>query len=167
MRTAALTQRVALGAFTALALAACTPSDPQPAGPPQVLSGDAVTKAARAALAAAEAEGQHVTVSIVDRAGNERLRLTGDGAGPQSGDSARGKAFTAAAWGKPTSELTDQVSGGGASLRDIPGTVFLGGGVPVIAGSPIAGIGVAGAPSEDLDEEFASAGLEAIEGDLG
>ncbi|MER7082579.1 Uncharacterized conserved protein GlcG, DUF336 family [Saccharopolyspora kobensis] len=160
MRTAALTRRVALGAFAALALAACTPTEPQPAGPPQVLSPDAASKAAHAALDAAEAEGQRVTVSIVDRSGNERIRLTSDGAGPQSGESAKRKAFTAAAWGQPTSELD------GAALRGIPGTLFLGGGVPVIAGSPIAGIGVAGAPSGDLDEEFARAGLEAVEAEL-
>ncbi|MFE7615673.1 heme-binding protein, partial [Streptomyces sp. NPDC057496] len=39
----------------------------------------------------------------------------------------------------------------------------LGGGAPVQAGgAPIAGIGVAGAPSGDLDEKFAQAGAAAL-----
>ncbi|MBC3191921.1 heme-binding protein [Pseudonocardia sp. C8] len=154
------------GLTAAHAAAAPPPQPPAAVVQQPVLGIDAATKAAHAALDAAEAEGQRVTVSIVDRAGNERVRLTGDGAGPQSGESARRKAFTAVAWGRATSELSGQVGGNGATLRDIPGTLFLAGGVPVIAGSPIAGIGVAGAPSGDLDEEFARAGLDAVRADL-
>ncbi|MEE1813598.1 heme-binding protein, partial [Streptomyces sp. SP18ES09] len=46
---------------------------------------------------------------------------------------------------------------------DIPGTLFLAGGAPVTAkGAPIAGIGVAGAPSGDLDEKFAQAGVASL-----
>ncbi|WP_033203687.1 heme-binding protein [Streptomyces wedmorensis] len=42
-------------------------------------------------------------------------------------------------------------------------TLFLGGGAPVTAkGAPIAGIGVAGAPSGDLDEKFAQAGVASL-----
>ncbi|MER7011872.1 heme-binding protein [Saccharopolyspora sp. NPDC000359] len=155
-----------LGGVTGLTAAQADPAQQQPPAAviqQPVLSIDAATKAAQAALDAAEAKGQRVTVSIVDRAGTERVRLTGDGAGPQSGESARRKAFTAVAWGRATSELGKQVGGNGASLRDIPGTLFLGGGVPVTAGSPIAGVGVAGAPSGELDEEFARAGLNAIQ----
>lgn len=161
-----------LGGATGITVAQADPT-PQQAPQPrpaavvqQALSVDAATKAAQAALDAAEAKGQRVTVSIVDRAGNERVQLTGDGAGPQSVESAKRKAYTAVAWGKPTSELSEQAGGQGATLRDIPGTLFLAGGVPVSAGSPIAGIGVAGAPSGDLDEEFAKAGLQAVQADL-
>ncbi|MDA3628744.1 heme-binding protein [Saccharopolyspora sp. WRP15-2] len=161
-----------LGGATGLTVAQAAPAPQQAPQPPAaviqqpVLSVDAATKAAQAALDAAEAKGQRVTVSIVDRAGNERVRLTGDGAGPQSGESAKRKAFTAVAWGKPTAELGKGITGDGPTLRDIPGTLFLGGGVPVTAGSPIAGIGVAGAPSADLDAEFANAGLQAIQAEL-
>ncbi|GAA2774332.1 heme-binding protein [Saccharopolyspora taberi] len=159
-----------LGGATGLTAAQAGPAAQQqaPAAVLQqpVLSVDAAAKAAQAALDAAEAKGQRVTVSIVDRAGNERVRLTGDGAGPQSGESAKRKAFTAVAWGRATSELGRQATGDGPTLRDIPGTLFLAGGVPVTAGSPIAGIGVAGAPSGDLDEEFARAGLQAVQAGL-
>ncbi|WP_406692967.1 heme-binding protein [Saccharopolyspora sp. ID03-671] len=161
-----------LGGATGLTVAQADPTAQQAPKPSAVvaqqpvLSADAAIKAAQAALDAAEAKGQHVTVSVVDRAGNERVQLTGDGAGPQSFDSAERKAYTAVAWGKTTSELSKQAGGQGATLRDIPNTLFLAGGVPVSAGTPIAGIGVAGAPSGDLDEEFAEAGLQAIQADL-
>ncbi|MEU1707842.1 heme-binding protein [Streptomyces sp. NPDC005706] len=123
---------------------------------------DAAIDAARAALDAAEKENQRVTVAVVDRNGNTVVTLRGDGAGPQSYDSAIKKAYTAVSWNAPTSELAKRLEQA-PNLKDISGTLFLAGGTPVAAaGSPIAGIGVAGAPSGDLDEKFARAGVAAI-----
>ncbi|MGW5042497.1 GlcG/HbpS family heme-binding protein [Streptomyces parvulus] len=123
---------------------------------------DAATEAAQAALKAAKKEGQRVTVAVVDRNGNTILTMRGDGAGPQSYESAERKAFTAVSWNAPTSELEGRLESA-PNLKDIPGTLFLGGGVPVTAGkAPIAGVGVAGAPSGTLDEKFARAGAEAL-----
>lgn len=123
---------------------------------------DAATEAAQAALDAAEKENQRVTVAVVDRNGNTIVTLRGDGAGPQSYESAERKAFTAVSWNAPTSQLTERLQQA-PTLKDIPGTLFLAGGVPVTAGNaPIAGIGVAGAPSGALDERFAQAGAQAI-----
>ncbi|MGW8557829.1 GlcG/HbpS family heme-binding protein [Streptomyces tubercidicus] len=125
---------------------------------------DAATKAAQAALDAAEKENQRVTVAVVDRNGNTIVTLRGDGAGPQSYESAERKAFTAAAWNAPTSQLVERLQQA-PNLKDIPGTLFLAGGVPVTAeNAPIAGIGVAGAPSGTLDEKFAQAGANAVAG---
>ncbi|MFJ6523576.1 heme-binding protein [Streptomyces filamentosus] len=122
----------------------------------------AATKAAKAALDAAEAENQRVTVAVVDRNGNTLVTLRGDGAGPQSYESAIRKAYTAVSWNAPTSVLAGRLAQA-PNLKDIPGTLFLGGGAPVTAGGgPVAGIGVAGAPSGDLDEEFARAGVAAL-----
>lgn len=123
---------------------------------------DAATKAAQAALDAAEKENQRVTVAVVDRNGNTIVTLRGDGAGPQSYESAERKAFTAVSWNAPTSQLTERLQQA-PNLKDIPGTLFLAGGVPVTAANaPIAGIGVAGAPSGALDEKFAQAGADAV-----
>ncbi|KOG21422.1 GlcG/HbpS family heme-binding protein, partial [Streptomyces viridochromogenes] len=114
---------------------------------------EAATKAAQATLDAAEKENQRVSVAVVDRNGNTIVTLRGDGAGPQSYESAVKKAFTAVSWNAPTSELVKRLANA-PTLKDIPGTLFLGGGAPVTAkGAPIAGIGVAGAPSGDLDEK--------------
>ncbi|MFH8725768.1 heme-binding protein [Streptomyces termitum] len=120
---------------------------------------EAATDAAEAVLDAAQKENQRVSVAIVDRNGNTILTLRGDGAGPQSYEAAQKKAFTAVSWNAPTSELAKRLTNA-PTLKDIPGTLFLGGGAPVTAdGAPIAGIGVAGAPSGDLDEKFAQAGV--------
>ncbi|MCM1969384.1 heme-binding protein [Streptomyces sp. G1] len=126
------------------------------------LSIDAATKAAQTALDAAKKENQRVTVAVVDRNGNTIVTLRGDGAGPQSYDAAQRKAYTAVSWNAPTSVLAGRLAQT-PTLKDIPGTLFLGGGAPVTAkNAPIAGIGVAGAPSGDLDEKFAQAGVAAL-----
>ncbi|MFM9633043.1 MULTISPECIES: GlcG/HbpS family heme-binding protein [Streptomyces] len=122
----------------------------------------AATEAAQAAVDAAEKENQRVSVAVVDRNGNTLVALRGDGAGPQSYESAERKAFTAVSWNAPTSELAKRLEQA-PNLKDIPGTLFLGGGAPVTAqGAPVAGIGVAGAPSGELDEKFARAGVAAL-----
>ena len=48
------------------------------------LTVEAATRAAQAALDAAQKNGQHVSVAVVDRNGVTRVLLKGDGAGPQS-----------------------------------------------------------------------------------
>ncbi|MFF0216483.1 GlcG/HbpS family heme-binding protein [Streptomyces vinaceus] len=126
------------------------------------LTVDAATRAAQAALEAAQKENQKVTVAVVDRNGNTIVTLRGDGAGPQSYESAQRKAFTAVSWNAPTSVLAGRLAQT-PNLKDIPGTLFLGGGTPVQAkGAPVAGIGVAGAPSGDLDEKYAKAGADSL-----
>lgn len=126
------------------------------------LTVEAATRAAQATLDAAEEANQRITVAVVDRNGNTIVILRGDGAGPQSYESAQRKAFTAVSWNAPTSELVKRLEQA-PNLKDIPGTLFLGGGAPVqVKGAPIAGIGVAGAPSGALDEQFAQAGVAAL-----
>ncbi|MFJ2739321.1 heme-binding protein [Streptomyces sp. NPDC087440] len=122
----------------------------------------AATKAAEAVLDAAKKDNQRVSVAVVDRNGNTIVSLRGDGAGPQSPESAVKKGYTAVSWNAPTSELAKRLAQA-PNLKDIPGTLFLAGGAPVQAkGAPIAGIGVAGAPSGDLDEKFAQAGVASL-----
>ncbi|MFE3630673.1 GlcG/HbpS family heme-binding protein [Streptomyces goshikiensis] len=163
------------GAVSASASASTAPtaraeSAPAPAAPAKDknfttsthLTIDAASRAARAALDAAGKEGQKVTVAVVDRSGNTLVTLRGDGAGPQSYESAQRKAFTAVSWNAPTSVLAGRLAQT-PNLKDIPGTLFLAGGAPVQAsGAPVAGIGVAGAPSGDLDEKFAKAGVDSL-----
>ncbi|MEU5437670.1 heme-binding protein [Streptomyces sp. NPDC020719] len=126
------------------------------------LTVDAAMKAADAALDAARHDNQRVSVAVVDRNGNTVVTLRGDGAGPQSYESAGRKAYTAVSWNAPTSVLAGRLAQA-PNLKDIPGTLFLAGGAPVQAkGAPVAGIGVAGAPSGDLDEKYAAAGVAAL-----
>ena len=132
------------------------------------LSADAAMRAAEAALARCAGDGNRVSVAVVDRSGNERATLRGDGAGPHTYESAVQKAFTAASFATPTSELQQRTQDpAAAGLRDIPDVLMLAGGLPVQAGNePVAGVGVAGAPGGDLDEACAQAGIDAIAGDL-
>ncbi|MEU6660452.1 heme-binding protein [Streptomyces sp. NPDC046821] len=160
---------VAAGTFGTMSASAATPA----AAPMANVKGnttttsthltvEAATKAAQAALDAAKKENQRVSVAVVDRNGNTIVTLRGDGAGPQAYESAVKKAYTAVSWNAPTSELAKRLQQT-PNLKDIPGTLFLGGGAPVDAkNAPIAGVGVAGAPSGDLDEKFAQAGVAAL-----
>lgn len=133
------------------------------------LSVQAATEAAEAALAQCQADGLgFVSVAVVDRFGQVQAMLRGDNAAEHTMESARLKGYTAAAFGANTSELTERAAGDGATIRDIPGTLFLAGGVSVKAGeSSIAGIGVGGAPQGTADEACAQAGLGAIADSLG
>src|SRR5690349_2029718 len=120
--------------------------------------------AVRAALAKCEADKlPFVTVALVDRFGTVQALLRGDNAAEHTIEAATQKAYTAAAFGTPTSELAKRINGNGPSIADLPGTLFLAGGVPLkVNGVSVAGIGVGGAPDGALDEACAAAGADAI-----
>ncbi|MFE6777795.1 heme-binding protein [Streptomyces sp. NPDC057702] len=168
----AVAATLAAGTFGALSANAASPKAAPAAAPAATAKGhttqsthltiESATKAAKAALDAAKKSDQRVSVAVVDRNGNTVVTLRGDGAGPQSYDSAVQKAYTSVSWNAPTSELAGRLKDA-PNLKDIPHTLFLAGGAPVaVKGAPIAGIGVAGAPSGDLDERFAQAGVAAL-----
>ncbi|MGW0040821.1 GlcG/HbpS family heme-binding protein [Rhodococcus sp. NPDC003348] len=125
-------------------------------------------RAAQAALAKCQADGLgFVTVSVVDRAGNVQAMLRGDNAAQHTVEASRAKGYTAAAFGANTSDLAGRAKGDGPTVADLPGTLFLPGGVTVKVGNAsIAGIGVGGAPDGNADQACAAAGLAAIAGSL-
>lgn len=130
------------------------------------ISVDASAAAVRAALGKCQADKlPFVTVALVDRFGTVQALLRGDNAAEHTIEAARQKAYTAAAFGTPTSELSKRINGNGPSIADLPGTLFLAGGVPLkVNGVSVAGIGVGGAPDGVLDEACAAAGAESIAG---
>lgn len=125
-------------------------------------------RAAQAALARCQADGlRFVTVSVVDRFGNVQAMLRGDNAAQHTVEASRAKGYTAAAFGADTSDLAGRAKGDGATVADLPGTLFLPGGVSVKAGdTSIAGIGVGGAPDGNADQACAAACLAEIAGSL-
>ncbi|QCQ93147.1 GlcG/HbpS family heme-binding protein [Rhodococcus sp. SGAir0479] len=125
-------------------------------------------RAAQAALARCQADGLgFVTVAVVDRAGNVQAMLRGDNAAQHTVEAARAKGYTAAAFGANTSDLAGRVKGEGPTIADLPGTLFLPGGVSVKVGNAsVAGIGVGGAPDGNADQACAAAGLADIAGSL-
>ena len=130
------------------------------------IAAGASAKAVSAALAKCAADKlPFVTVALVDRFGTVQALLRGDNAAEHTIEAAKQKAYTAAAFGAPTSELSKRINGNGPSIADLPGTLFLAGGVPLrVNGVSVAGIGVGGAPDGALDETCAAAGAEAITG---
>jgi uncharacterized protein GlcG (DUF336 family) len=129
------------------------------------LSAKLAMEAVTAALDSCVAEGYRVSVAIVDRTGLVRATVRGDGAGPHTHESALRKAYTSATLGALTSELATRIQDPNlATLKDIPGVLFLAGGVPIRVGEElIGGIGVAGAPGGNFDEACGNAGIAAIQ----
>lgn len=121
---------------------------------------------ATAALDACGREGYSVSVTIVDAGGVQRVHLRADGAGPHTIGSSAGKAFTAASMKRATLGLANFIADRPdlQGLRDMdPRILILGGGLPIeIDGAVVGGIGVGGAPSGDIDEVCAQAGIDGI-----
>jgi uncharacterized protein GlcG (DUF336 family) len=111
-------------------------------------------------------DGYKISVVIVDRAGNVAASLRGDGTKPHMMEFARLKAYTALTnpLGMTSLEfkiLTDKPER--AHLKQIPGVVAVGGGVPLKAANEVIGaVGVSGAPGEEKDEVCANAGIAKV-----
>jgi uncharacterized protein GlcG (DUF336 family) len=123
-------------------------------------------KAANAALAKCEEGRYKVSVAVVDRGGNMKVLLRGDGAGPHTQDSSARKAYTASSIRRSTQELAELIIKipNLQALGDMNERILiLGGGLPVVLGNEVVGgIGVGGAPGTQLDEACALAGLTSI-----
>jgi uncharacterized protein GlcG (DUF336 family) len=156
-----MTHRLALAA-SALLLAAA------PAARAQVLQERSLSLAAATAIAqgaveACAARNFNVTATVVDRAGVVRAVLRADRAGPHTLAASRQKAWTAASARNAPGAMAQAAADnpGARNLVHIEGFLLLGGGVPVRAGEDVVGaVGVGGAPSGQIDEECANAGLE-------
>jgi uncharacterized protein GlcG (DUF336 family) len=119
-------------------------------------------KAADVALADCAKRGFPVSVTVLDPDGVVIVTVRADGATGATVEVSKGKAAAAAGFKSPTSGLQDaaKTQPGFVSL---PGFVILPGGLPVFSGSTlVAGIGVSGAPSGDIDAACATTGLKAI-----
>jgi uncharacterized protein GlcG (DUF336 family) len=123
------------------------------------------SEAATAALQFCTQKGWKASVAVVDRAGNLKAFLRGDGAGPHTAESSRRKAFTAATLQRSTAEMMDiiQKSPDLTDLKMIDGFLLLGGGQPIRVGDEVIGaIAAAGAPGGDLDDQCVEAGIAKI-----
>jgi uncharacterized protein GlcG (DUF336 family) len=158
----------ALAAVTGIALLGsikAVTAEPLPTETFKILPAALAVEAAQAAIASCKAQGYTVSVALVDRAGNLKLLLVGDGASALTRSLGRRKAYTAAIRRMPTGELAKQVATPGAfnpTLYDRQ-LVAVQGGVPIKVGDETIGaIGVSGAPGGDKDEACANAGLAKI-----
>jgi uncharacterized protein GlcG (DUF336 family) len=113
-------------------------------------------------------DGYKVSVTIVDKAGNVAAQLRGDGTGPHTMEFSRLKAYTARTRNQTSLQTMKELEDPARSfLRQIPGVVGVGGGVPIRAGNEvIGGVGVSGAPGGEKDEVCANAGIAKVEAAL-
>ena len=136
---------------------------------PYMLSRSLVPAMANEVITAAAVEcaksGYQVAVALVDRAGILQGFMRNPLAGSHTVDVSIAKAKTAASFKTATIDMmTNQRL---QHLKQAPGVLLLGGGVPILIGGHFYGaIGVSGAPAEktsgDTDDRCARAGIEAI-----
>jgi uncharacterized protein GlcG (DUF336 family) len=113
-------------------------------------------------------DGYKISVTIVDKGGNVAASIRGDGTGPHTMEFSRLKAYTARTRNQTslqTMKLLEDPAN--AFIRQIPGVVGVGGGVPIRVGTEVIGaVGVSGAPGGEKDEACANAGLAKVEAAL-
>src|ERR1700709_1100966 len=99
-------------------------------------------------------DGYKVAITIVDKAGNVAAQLRGDGTNPHTMEFSRLKAYTSRTRGQTSLEFMKLTSDpANAYLKQIPGVVAVGGGVPIKAGNEVIGAaGASGAPGGEKDE---------------
>lgn len=126
------------------------------------LTAPMATQLALAAYEDCTAKGHHVAVAVVGRDGRLLAMVRSPLSGVHTIKVSEGKAFTAATFKASTANLM-----GRDFMRDIPGALIWGGGLPInIGGHFYGGVGVAGAPEKetpgDVDDECAAAGIDAV-----
>ncbi len=129
------------------------------------LTPDSALKAAQAALKTCRDAGFNVAVAVADRSGVTQVMLRDRFAGAHTPQTAMGKAWTAASFRSNTSDLIAMTQAGNpsAGIRQLPGVVILGGGMPIESkGSLVGAIGISGAPTGADDDRCAKAGIDAI-----
>lgn len=127
------------------------------------LSMELANKLAMAAARDCTKQGYQVSVAVTDRSGKLLAFIKNPLAGSHTIDVAILKAATAASFQTATIEMMK----GFDRLRDAPGVLLIGGGLPVrIGGHMYGAVGVSGAPAKkrtgDVDHACGKKGIEAI-----
>ena len=131
----------------------------------KVLTPEVALELAQAALKSCRASGYQVAVVIVDRFGILQVAIRDQLAGPHTVRTARRKAWTAISFRTDTLAMAELTQAGKeqSGVRQVPGALMIGGGVPVeAAGTIVAGIGISGAPGGKADDKCARDGINAI-----
>jgi uncharacterized protein GlcG (DUF336 family) len=94
----------------------------------RALSLDLAQGMAQAALAKCRADGNHVSVTVLDRDGLLKAVLRDDGSGPHTLTTSRRKAFTSVTFKQPSADWAKRVLSDPAiaGLKDTAGTIALG-----------------------------------------
>lgn len=133
------------------------------------LTVEVATRAAQAAMESCRKAGFQVGVAVVDRSGLLQAFLRDRFAGAHTVDVATNKAWTAASFRIPTTDLANETQPGRPmnAIRNVARVTAIGGGLPIeAAGAVVGAIGVSGAPGGDADDACAKAGIRAIQADI-
>jgi uncharacterized protein GlcG (DUF336 family) len=131
----------------------------------KMLTPQVALELAQGALESCRASSYQVAVVVVDRFGIMQVAIRDQLAGPHTVETARRKAWTAVSFRTDTETMAELTQAGKpqSGVRQVPGALMIGGGVPVeAAGAIVAGIGISGAPGGKADDTCARDGIEAI-----
>lgn len=162
--------RLIFAVFLGLSLAASSVSaDDAVVVGTRTLSAPQAMQLATIAYEDCAARGYRVSVAVVARDGSLVAFLRHPDSGPHSIEVAQRKAWTANTFRTATTVL--QAGTRSDFMRDIPGALIIGGGLPLnMGGYHLGAVGVSGAPAEkvtgDLDDACAQAGIDAIRTDV-
>jgi uncharacterized protein GlcG (DUF336 family) len=119
---------------------------------------------AQASMAACEASGYRMSVTVVGRNGEVLVQVRGDGTGPHTMENSFKKAYTSRTFRIPSGEMAKR-------FKDNPqlGAVFLTnittgqGALPIKLGEEVIGaVGASGAPGGEKDEACVKAGIDKV-----
>ena len=138
------------------------------------ISADAALEVANGALAACRADGQKVSVTVVDASGRPKVTLRDDGSAPHSAEHSFRKAYTALTYRMTSGEVgkrTESAKGANIGPQLLPNMTTSPGGVPIRMGAATIGaVGVSGTPGSggggEHDAKCAEAGIARIAKDL-
>lgn len=130
------------------------------------MSMDVALRIAQATIKQCRKEGVQVAVTVVDRGGHPQVVLRDVLAQDLTLDISLKKAYTAMSFNMKTSDMVGRFKTM-YSVPKVESLIVSAGGVPVTAsGNIIGGVGVSGAPSGEIDEKCAQAGVDAVLDDL-
>lgn len=162
MHKSALMAAAIAVAFTAPAMAAETPvviKIPR-------LTVEAADRIAHETLKYCRKEGVQIAVTVVDRTGDPMVVLRDTLAPQVTLEVSRQKAYTAVNFNATTSSMSNRFTQP-FSVGKVDNLVFSAGGVPIeAAGNIVGAVGVSGAPTGELDEACAAAGVKALQFEL-
>ena len=145
---------------------AATPAFAQVANEPTI-SADAALDIVAGALRHCRAEGQKVSVTVVDAAGRVKASVRDDGAAPHTGEHSMRKAYTALSYKVPSAEYgkrAQEAKGIAIGPQLLPNITTAAGGIPIRHGNAVIGaVGVSGTPGSagggEHDAKCAEAGI--------
>jgi uncharacterized protein GlcG (DUF336 family) len=134
------------------------------------ISADAALEIAAGALKHCRAEGQKVSVTVVDVAGRVKVSVRDDGAAPHTAEHSMRKAYTALSYKTPSADYgkrAAEAKGIAIGPQLLPNITTAAGGVPIRSGSSVIGaVGVSGTPSSggggEHDAKCADAGIARV-----